>query len=114
MKIQTGATLAIIVSQQWARLHGIIQFLGNQDHPDTLTPHRGDGSHVLYAKVLDDEDSRGLWVELNTARDRNSGTTTTGAFLIPWNQVLGIAVMQHRLCPAGETARRALDKSRVV
>src|ERR1043166_68109 len=99
MKIQTGSTLGIIVFQQWARLHGISHFLGNQGEYESLPPQRvpnvRDDSHVFYAKVLDDEDSRGLWVELNTERHRKYGTIKPGAFLIPWSQVLGIVVMQN-------------------
>jgi|SRR5689334_3758191 len=104
MKIQTGATVAIILNQEWARLPGISQFLSNGDNSETSIGYRvhnvRDHSHTLYAKVLDDDDSRGLWVELHT--ERKDRTTIRGAFLIPWNQLLGIAVTQHKLCPSGE------------
>ena len=101
MKIQTGAMLAVVVNQHWARLQGVSQFLGNSGESERMAPQRHhnvqDDSHTLYANVLDDEDPRGLWVELNPEHHKKY-KTKTGAFLIPWNQILGIAVMQHQLC----------------
>jgi hypothetical protein len=58
------------------------------------------------AKVLDSEDPKGLWIELNTERHRQDPTVKTYAFLIPWSQLVGMAIAGDFSQAINEEARR--------
>ena len=51
-----------------------------------------DESHMLIARVLDDADPRGLWIELNTSRHKEDADVPLWNLLIPWKEVLAVVV----------------------
>ena len=72
MQIDKGASVAVVIKRPWANLHGVRMFLRRNENPQTEI--RGvDESHILFAKVLDSEDARGVWIELDT--DEHSGNS---------------------------------------
>ena len=80
MKIEPGATVAVVVIRNWADLEGVRQFLRPNEN---LERRRPDGSYTVFAKLLDDADPLGLWIELNSDRHRKDPRVKTGSFLIP-------------------------------
>jgi hypothetical protein len=65
MDIPKERTVAIVVNREWVNLHFVRMFLRQYENPEheVLGP---DVSHLVFAKILDSNDHRGLWVELNT------------------------------------------------
>jgi hypothetical protein len=90
MIIDKDTTAAVVVNRNWANLHGVRIFLREHDHPEREI--RGDDSHIVFAKVLDHDDPKGLWIELNTAKHREDSTVKRRSFLIPWSQVVTVVV----------------------
>jgi hypothetical protein len=89
MQIDKGSTVAVVVKRTWANFHGVRMFL--HENPDAEI--RGvDASHILFAKVLDADDSKGVWIEV----ERRKPTLQSGAeqfrILIPWSEVLALVV----------------------
>jgi len=88
MQIDKGSTVAVVVKRTWANLHGVRIFL----HENSQAEIRGmDESHILFAKVLDAEDSKGVWIEV----DRRKPTQDCGEqfqILVPWSEVLALVV----------------------
>jgi len=98
MSIDKGASVAIVVNRAWANLHGVKMFLRQGEAPETDI--RGvDDSHILFAKVLDAEDSRGVWIEVDTNKHEEDLASDSVRMMIPWNQVLAI-VVAPRFSPA--------------
>jgi len=93
MKIEKGANIAVVVNRSWANLWGVRVFLRQNETPEREV--RGDDSHLVFAKLLDSEDPNGLWVELNTERQKKDPTVKLASFFIPWSQVLTIVVTEE-------------------
>jgi hypothetical protein len=93
MKIEKGANIAVVVNRSWANLWGVRVFLRQNETPEREV--RGDDSHLVFAKLLDSEDPNGLWVELNTDRQKKDPTVKLASFFIPWSQVLTIVVTEE-------------------
>jgi hypothetical protein len=53
MKIDKGATIAVVVNRSWANLWGVRIFLRQNETPEREA--RGDDSHLVFAKMLDSE-----------------------------------------------------------
>jgi hypothetical protein len=51
-----------------------------------------DEGQTIFARVLDDTDERGLWIELNTKRHARDPKVELQALLIPWDSVLAVVV----------------------
>jgi len=103
MQIDKGSTVAVVVKRTWANLHGVRMFL----HENPQAEIRGvDESHILFAKVLDAEDSKGLWIEI----DRHRPTPDSGAdqfqMLIPWSEVLALVVGKEFSSAIRQEARK--------
>ena len=103
MQIDKGSTVAVVVKRTWANLHGVRMFL----HENPEAEIRGvDESHILFAKVLDAEDSRGVWVEVY----RRKPTPDSGAdhfqMLIPWSEVLALVVGKEFSSAIRQEARK--------
>jgi hypothetical protein len=95
MQIDKGLSVAVIVKRSWANLHGVRMFL----HENPQAEIRGvDESHILFAKVLDAEDSRGVWVDVDR-RNQNDPGLERFSILIPWNEVLAL-VLAKEFSPA--------------
>jgi hypothetical protein len=104
MKIDKGATIAVVVNRSWANLWGVRIFLRQNETPEREA--RGDDSHLVFAKMLDSEDPNGLWVELNTGRHKKDPTATSASFFIPWSQVLAIVVTEEFSSAIREEVRK--------
>ena len=105
MKIDKGASVAVVMNRHWANLSGVRMFLRQNDAPERHI--RGsDESHVTFAKMLDSEDPNGLWIELNSARHKEDPTVKRYSFFIPWSQVLSIVVTEEFSPAIREEARR--------
>ena len=105
MTIDKGASVAVVVNRAWANLHGVKLFLRQGEGPQTDI--RGvDESHILFAKVLDAEDPRGVWIEVHTDRRSENPPVHSVKMLVPWSQVLTIVVAQQFSPAIRKEARR--------
>ena len=105
MKIDKDASIAVIVKQAWANLHGVKMFL-RQGEGSQADIRGVDESHILFAKVLDAEDSTGIWIEVPANRHDRDVAVGVVRMLIPWSQVLAI-VLAAQFSPAiRQEARR--------
>jgi hypothetical protein len=96
MQISKDASIAVVVKRAWANLHGVKMFLRQNETPEI----RGvDDSHIVFAKVLDSEDLRGVWIELSAEEQTKDSATAPFRLLIPWSQVLTI-VLADKFSPA--------------
>jgi len=93
MRIEKGASVAVVVRRSWANLVGVRVFLRHNNSPEKEI--RGsDDSHIITAKMLDSEDRNGLWIELNTEENRKDAAVKRASFFIPWNEVLSVVVAE--------------------
>lgn len=60
--------------------------------PDQSATQPADDSHTIFARVLDDTDERGLWIELNTEEHERNAAVELQALMIPWRMVLAVVV----------------------
>ena len=89
MQIEKGSTVAVVVKRAWANLHGVRMFL----HENPQAEIRGmDESHVLFAKVLEAEDSKGVWIEVEQRKPEQEGGVVQFIVLIPWSEVFALVV----------------------
>jgi len=102
MRLQQNSTTAIVVKKSWANLQAIKLFL--HDCPSCQVESFDDG-HLIFARVLDDTDERGLWIELNTAKHTADPSVELDALMIPWHAVLGV-VKGNDLGDAAREARK--------
>ncbi|MEN6537663.1 MAG: hypothetical protein ABFD89_28685 [Bryobacteraceae bacterium] len=105
MHIDKGASVAVVLNRNWANLYGVRFFLRQNETPQREI--RGvDESHIVFAEVLDADDSRGLWIELNTDRHREDPTVERFSFLVPWREVLTIVIAKEFSPAIREEARK--------
>ena len=91
MRIDKGASVAVVVNRTWANLHGVKMFLRQDEGPQT--EFRGvDESHILFSTVLDAEDTRGVWIEVRRGKLTEDTAVEQFSLLIPWSQVLTLVV----------------------
>jgi hypothetical protein len=77
----------------WANLRGVRIFLRQNQNPDQEI--RGeDDSHVIFGELLDYEDLRGLWIELNSHKHQQDATVQRQTLLIPWSEVLTLVLAE--------------------
>ena len=105
MRIDKDARVAVVVNRAWANLHGVKLFLRSHESPQAEI--RGvDESHILFATVLDSDDARGLWIESMTDRKKQDSPAERFHLMVPWNQVLAIAVAEQFSPAIREEARK--------
>jgi hypothetical protein len=105
MKIEKGASLAVVVKQSWANLHGVKMFL--RPGEGSRTDIRGvDESHVLFVTALDAENPLGLWIEVHAEKHGEDTAVDAIRMLIPWSQVLTIVVAEQFSPAIRQEARR--------
>ena len=73
-------------------------------HGQSANGQSGDDSHTIFARVLDDTDARGLWIELHTREHEQNAAVELQALMIPWHAVLAV-VVANDFAPAIEEAR---------
>ncbi len=96
MQIARGTNVAVVVNRDWANLQGVRLFLRQTQAP--AREIRGvDESHIVFAKVLDADDSKGLWIDLDPERHR---------LLVPWVQILAVVVAEEFSPEIREAARK--------
>jgi hypothetical protein len=94
MQIDKDASIAVVVQRAWANLHGVKMFLRQPENPQTEI--RGvDESHILFAKVLDSDDDRGVWIELTANKAKQDSAAERFSLLVPWSQILTIVVAKE-------------------
>ena len=105
MKIDKGASVAVVVKQSWANLHGVKMFLRHGE--GSQTDIRGvDESHILFATVLDAEGPIGIWIEPHMDKHGEDLAVDAVRMLIPWSQVLAIVVAEQFSPAIRQEARR--------
>jgi|ERR1700758_2096206 hypothetical protein len=87
MRLKLNSATAIAVKKSWANLQAIKLFLRGCP---TCEIESADDGHLIMARVLDDSDDHGLWIELNTAKHETDPSAELDALMIPWHAVLGI------------------------
>ena len=94
MTIEKGTSVAVVVNRRWANLQAVRIFLRQNQNPDQEI--RGvDDSHLVFGKLLDYEDSRGLWIELNSDKHEQApATVQRESLLVPWSHVLTIVLAE--------------------
>jgi hypothetical protein len=103
MQIDEGSTVAVVVKRTWANLHGVRMFL----HENPLAEIRGvDESHVLFVKVLDAEDSKGVWIEVDRRKPTQDSGVEQFHILVPWSEVLALVVGKEFSSAIRQEARR--------
>jgi len=105
MTIDKGKKVAVVVNRHWANLQGVRMFLRHYQDPQREI--RGsDESHVIFADVLDSENSKGLWIELYTDQHRTDPAVKRMPLFIPWGQVLCIVIAEEFSSAIREEARQ--------
>ncbi len=105
MQVSKGANVAVVINRVWANLHGVRMFLRRGENPQKEI--RGvDGSHVIFAKVIDAEDSRGIWIELPSDKPKDNAPAEALSLLIPWPQVLTLVLADEFSQAIRDEARR--------
>ena len=89
MNIAKGTSAAITVTHRWANLFGVRAFLRQKENPEDEIRGRDD-SHIITAKIIDSEDSVGLWIEIDW-RTRDDKLEKR-KLLIPWREILTIVI----------------------
>lgn len=94
MQIDKNASVAVVVNRAWANLHGIKMFLRPHENPQGEL--RGvDESHILFVRVLDSDDARGLWIESTADKKKPDSVAERFSLLVPWSQVLTIVTAEQ-------------------
>jgi hypothetical protein len=105
MQIDEDASIAVVVKRAWANLHGVKMFLRPHENPQPEI--RGvDESHILFVRVLDSDDARGVWIELNADKRKQDSTVERLSLLVPWSQVLAIVVAKQFSAAIRQEARK--------
>ena len=97
MEIAKNTDAVVIVTSKWRHLSGIERFVGPSDNAGVT----GDESSSLQVQILDADDARGLWFELNSGQKKWPDRPTQ-KLMVPWPYVLAI-VLQPDLEPKPST-----------
>jgi|HubBroStandDraft_5_1064220.scaffolds.fasta_scaffold260385_1 hypothetical protein len=100
MKIE--GSIVLVVERSWANLRGVRAIIR-----EGREIKEGDDSHIIEAKVLDSEDTHGLWVELNTEKHKQDPAVQLYSVLIPWNVILMICVAEKQTPHFWKETRKA-------
>jgi hypothetical protein len=104
MQIDKAASVAVVVKRTWVNLHGVKMFLRQHDPQAEI---RGvDESHILFATVLDADDVRGVWIEVNADKEKSGSAGERFRLLIPWSEVLTIVVAGQFSAAIRQEARK--------
>ena len=108
MRLKQNSTTAVVVKKSWADLQAVRQFLCNGASAEASPPDEG---QTIFARVLDDTDERGLWIELNTKRHAKDPKVELQALMIPWESVLAVVVGDKLTCAQREAEELGLALS---
>jgi hypothetical protein len=105
MQIEKDAAVAVVVNRTWVNLHGVKMFLRPSESPQGEI--RGvDESHILFATVLDLEDTRGVWLQLAAPVRQPGVAEEPFQLLVPWSQVLTIVLAKQFSATIRQEARK--------
>ena len=90
--------MALIVRREWANLACVRIFLRQNEIPPGKQVGGSDDSHIIFTAVLDADDSRGIWIELNAEKHKDDPSVDRFPFLVPWAYVLAV-VISEKLSP---------------
>jgi hypothetical protein len=110
MDIEKGARVAVVINRDWANFRGVRFFLRQYNHPEKEID-RSDGSHLVIARLVDSNDPHGLWIELYTEEHAQKPEVKKVAFMIPWQQVWAIAVVDDMAAVQIEARRIGFEIS---
>ena len=108
MRLKQNSMTAVVVKKSWADVQAIRQFLCNGTTAEASPP---DDGQTIFARVLDDTDERGLWIELNTKRHAENPEVQLQALMIPWESVLAVVVGDELECAQREAEELGLELS---
>ena len=113
MRLKQNSTTAVVVKKSWADLRAIRQFLCDGAMCDGAAAEASpsDDGQTIFARVLDDTDERGLWIELNTKRHAENPEVQLQALMIPWQSVLAVVVGDELECAQREAEELGLELS---
>jgi hypothetical protein len=92
MRLKQSSTTAVVVRRSWANLQAVQSFLRHCPTKKACSDQAADDSQTILARVLDDRDSRGLWIQLNTKEHEQDPAVELQALMIPWPEVLAVVV----------------------
>jgi hypothetical protein len=95
MEIKKGTSVAVVVRKSWANLYGVRVFI--REGREIKESH--DETHILFAKLLDSGDPYGLWIETNTGKRESDPSVRLMSIMIPWSEVVTLAVLRDDLYP---------------
>ena len=87
MSLPSGVVCAIAVDSTWRYSNAVHYLIGPSNRPG----FKAADSSLIEAKVLASDDPLGLWIELNSERQRDPDRPVL-ELLIPWRFVLGVCV----------------------
>jgi hypothetical protein len=106
MHLAKGTSVALVVRREWANLSGVRIFLRRNESPPGREIGGSDDSHIVFADVLDSDDPKGLWIELNTEKHKEDPSVERFPMLVPWIYILTV-VLSDKLSPEiYETAKK--------
>jgi hypothetical protein len=100
MKIE--GSIVLVVQRSWANLRGVRLVIR-----EGKEINEGDDSHVILARVLESEDSHGLWVELNTEKHKQDPSVKLLSVMIPWTVILMVGISKEFAPHLWKEARKA-------
>jgi hypothetical protein len=84
--MERNQSALVVVSSEWSERPGIRRLLAPTDSGRRV----GTEEHWIVARIIDTENRRGLWIELNTRRRMSDPAIPAYRLLIPWNAVLAL------------------------
>jgi hypothetical protein len=96
MNIPPRSKAVIVVKGEWASSPTLRALV--QSSEDLHSPYNQGETCTIQAPVLDDSDAKGLWIEVTTSDEARPSSLGKCALLIPWRQVLAVALSEST-CP---------------
>jgi len=109
MRLKVNTSTAIVVKSSWANSCAI-QFFLRRAHNGSRAADQG---HVIFARVLDDSDIRGLWIELNKKEHDADPAVEQPALMIPWAEVLAVVVGDDFASTIVEGKKRGISQTTI-
>ena len=96
MNIPPRSKAVLVVKGGWASSPTLRALV--QSSEDSHSPHHQADTYTIQAPVLDDSDAKGLWIEVTTPDEARPSSLGKCALLVPWPQILAVALSEST-CP---------------
>jgi hypothetical protein len=96
MNIPPRSEAVIVVKGEWA-ISPTLRTLLESGETSQSPRHQAD-TYTIQAPVLDDSDAKGLWIEVPTPDEARPPSLGKCALLVPWPQILAVALSEST-CP---------------